>query len=889
MGATESVFYEEGQPPTGSHRQYSPGPRPGRHPGGRQTNAQAGRRPTQKRARPPTTPVKTLEGVILGLPKVGKRTLLERLKGRDPFDNDELQKPQQSPEQNSTRAIIPYQAPDGFSLMERVQVKVEATQELYQNMENRLDFVIVLVNPKEDPRQVQIHIAKIISDLIQVQKMAIEQQQCDPSTLALRMCFLVNFRDVHNSKKKGGIQEGEIQQLIIALLQQSAEQILNPQQVLIQFGTISLYNCYGLSTLHQFLFDTFMHIKRKELEFQLTLVDEQLAKSREVPRVKYKDFLKMVNQAEDYSEDPQPPPPSYKGPKPPKASRHKPQLQQLAANGVANGAGPMVNLEGAASSTDDSAGRRRNILNVQEQAPPSTIDQVAPTPGNTRDALEAFLASDDEDEPAATKATIKSQTSRDDSDDDDFFYDEEALQDLDKSTQEEETQSPPNTNSRGSYRREQAKPEVIKEEDEDEVSSTGSQASKAEPGIQDEHESEHEETRAVDNENTQAAAVTPDQGRSEETVNGDSEKGATAEPKVEGGDHDSFGDPCEGDDDTKGEPNGGDQVPDGVPGGHGDQPSSRETEEDDDNSAEHDGTAEPPNAQNAEADSIEAKEGGSAEKIPETTATEEPEADTGQARKSDDADEPPNRGEGEADTPKAATTFDEDDDDFFVDDTEVKQSEVDQAASVGSINPLPDNAGNDDEEFFVSEADDGDYAAPVAPKPVAASQNDSDDEEFFIGSDDNQKDQEPKAENDRAPDVEKEAGDEVQSSSQTPKGEVSEEANDVSQAAPPVEDPVEQAAPPVEDKDTGSDIGTETNATAAQGSTLSAAAHAAIVAAQKEAELMLLQSQTVKPSKGEKKEKKKKKEAKKHAKAEKKEKKKEKKAKRVASEVEAND
>lgn len=307
----------------------------------------------------------------------------------------------------------------------------------------RVDFAVVMVNPKDDPGRVQAYLTQTIADLLRLYcESNANNIQPDQTTESnekeanafpagvLRpfcMCFLVNFRDLqHSSKKRStGIQESEVKQCVIGILQQNADILPSNDQLLLQFGTTSLYNCYGLGTLHQFMFNTYLQSKRNELQQQLMEVHEEMTRSHETmrsaPKMKYKEFLKIV--ASDDMETRQS---NRKDSHSTEGMNHHPinphasqQQQQQPGNGH-----PANN-----TASGNVHPQRRNIV---PQAPPPT-QQVPPEPAynnkNTKNALEAFFASDDEEEEVnlvkkSNQRKKATQDSDDDDSDDDFFYDD---------------------------------------------------------------------------------------------------------------------------------------------------------------------------------------------------------------------------------------------------------------------------------------------------------------------------------------------------------------------------------------------------------------------------------------------------------------------------------
>ena len=241
------------------------------------------------------------------------------------------------------------------------------------------------------------------------------------------MCLLVNFRDLQPSKKRSGIQESEVKQCVIGILQQNAQILPSNDQLLLQFGTTSLYNCFGLSTLHHFIYNTYLRAKRNELQQQLLEVHEEMSRSQETsPRMKYKDFLKILG--DEVEEKRKKTSKKHHA----KATHNlEPTNTQSSAQHQDNPDGIHANeSNGDISEQPQQQPHRRNIVSKANAPPPAQTTQAqSPSCGNTKDALEAFLASDDDEEVTLVKKPRQrgqaTYDDDDDDDDDDFFYDEE--------------------------------------------------------------------------------------------------------------------------------------------------------------------------------------------------------------------------------------------------------------------------------------------------------------------------------------------------------------------------------------------------------------------------------------------------------------------------------
>lgn len=408
MGATESIFYDDEPPRDQDHPNTHPKSLPQDVQHRVADGRQRGTRRLKQRARPRPggtndLPLQTLHGSILGLPSSGKNTLLERLKGKDPFENPEARE-KTDPTENDPKAVtvVPYQAPSNSAVWDRLQIKVQASSEI--SLEGKNDFAVVLINPHQEPNRIQSYLVEVITRLL-------DNQQ---SNSALCMCFLVNFRDL-NTKKNRGIQEGDVKQCVHAILQQLAEQLPTADQLLLEFGSTSLCNCYGLATLHHFIYAAYLRSKRNELEYQLHLVQTEVSKPHQAPRIKYKEFLKMVKESTPAS--------SERQPGQPEALPSDTAIDRQGINGHQDD-----ETVGAEANTNNLQQIRRKVVgNDMTREKPEAIStpSVPQTYETAKLALEDFLASDDEEDVAMNRKGGRPGSIYDDEeDDDDFFYNE---------------------------------------------------------------------------------------------------------------------------------------------------------------------------------------------------------------------------------------------------------------------------------------------------------------------------------------------------------------------------------------------------------------------------------------------------------------------------------
>jgi hypothetical protein len=173
---------------------------------------------------------------------------------------------------------------------------------------------------------------------------------------------------------------------------------------------VSLKNCYGLDLLHAFIYKTYLLHKEALLEKQLLAIQHQwnITYSEEKNVTPYEEFLEILKQKEDdghretAEDDPKIQPKLDETPHPTSAATQesvRPEEEKQ----------PTPNLR--------SPSFPWNRKKQDEQRPPS--DQLG------KEALEAFLASSDEENEIPQRKFHRSvSSSSDDEEDDDFFYDE---------------------------------------------------------------------------------------------------------------------------------------------------------------------------------------------------------------------------------------------------------------------------------------------------------------------------------------------------------------------------------------------------------------------------------------------------------------------------------
>lgn len=413
MGTTESAFfYEDSEEPESLEdpsqlpsRVSLPPPSSTASLGASSSSAaprRTSRNSAAKRPPPSASRAVKLRGHILGLPESGKRTLVARLRGRDPFrptaDHNE------APILEGVEHALPYQAPpDQPSWGERIQLGVYAADEWAQQTSEPLDFAVVLVNPLHKRKKVKRYLVKRLQELLHI--MGYYSQEDGPRTLPLRplcLCLLLNFRDVN--AKKTHVEQSNLTMWTMEVLQECPG--LDPRKLVLQCGETSLLNCYGLGLLHHFIYQSYLQRRQHQLEVDLLQVHVAQQQTKLPPVQSYDDFLAVLDG------------------KAPRSSSRKER-----------------------SNETEKSGRRRKIVahnlstDASAKEAPVTVNQLPAKP--PKDALEAFLASSDEEEetkkaPAADKKKTKVPADDDSDDDDDFVVELEGRVSPESTEREEE-------------------------------------------------------------------------------------------------------------------------------------------------------------------------------------------------------------------------------------------------------------------------------------------------------------------------------------------------------------------------------------------------------------------------------------------------------------------
>ena len=201
MGATESVFEDTTTEPASttsssnaaSVGQSSRDPIPSRsRPNG---VTQTMMKPHKRRPPSQAKPIKRMEGVVLGCPKTGKRTLLKRLEGIDPFttinnkkkktndvENNKINDDDDDDDDNDSidnftatessfpSITIPYKPPVDSTTWDRIKLRIQYANNNFDDekiqTKNKIDFVVILINPKHPRDMAQSHLTNVLNSYL---------------------------------------------------------------------------------------------------------------------------------------------------------------------------------------------------------------------------------------------------------------------------------------------------------------------------------------------------------------------------------------------------------------------------------------------------------------------------------------------------------------------------------------------------------------------------------------------------------------------------------------------------------------------------------------------------------------------------------------------------
>ncbi|KAG7368032.1 hypothetical protein IV203_030775 [Nitzschia inconspicua] len=384
----------------------------------------------RRRPPPPVKPVLRLEGLVVGGPKTGKRSLLQRLEGKNPFQNKTAS--EQAPDSDVPSILIPYKPPPDSLAPDRIQLHVQGIpnslqhmEDFYKQQQQTAQFMVVLVSPKHKLETTQAYLDRSLSLYLDSlgypsnakaddgENYTINKMKTDETAVPLPVCICVlfNFRDLlhENSSLRHQLEQ--------SLTEGLEQRNILPHKIVVDWIHVSLKNCYGLDLMHSFIYKTYLLRKETLLERQLRAVQQQQRKSTLTLDQNDKLYEEFVNSLQPTSENALRRP-TQDGQNPlPDSTLNNPQQNSKSSN--------------TSVPQKKTPPSRRTIQNDNS----STKQEKKLVLGMERDALEAFLASSDDEEQAPQKIHSKSgpyATDDEDGDDDDFFYDEKGRQRFNK-------------------------------------------------------------------------------------------------------------------------------------------------------------------------------------------------------------------------------------------------------------------------------------------------------------------------------------------------------------------------------------------------------------------------------------------------------------------------
>ena len=268
-----------------------------------------------------------LDGALVGLRGSGKRTLLQRLDGQDPFlepangshghtttnqhnNVKSFSVAQAKGEVLVNQVIVPYQPPG--KVWDRVRLRVLSSEHLIRSKDidpegaetaTSLDFLVILLHPRTKRERLKSFLTKTLQRYLDRQGYSNASRRTSSdhersTTLPPRpisLCLLLNFRDLVNPSdaSQSSIQESDITSTTMEILQQQST--LDPSKLVLQFGVTSLKNCYGLDVLHNFIYQSYLLRKQWDLQQQLSEIEQVHSHSKRVQSTEsYNQFLTRI-------------------------------------------------------------------------------------------------------------------------------------------------------------------------------------------------------------------------------------------------------------------------------------------------------------------------------------------------------------------------------------------------------------------------------------------------------------------------------------------------------------------------------------------------------------------------------------------------------------------
>jgi hypothetical protein len=384
-------------------------------------------------------PTFLLNGMILGMSKSGKRTLLQRLEGKEP-DFTITTRPRESENSDmSTVVNTRYQPPSNLPLFnEHIQLQVTATKRPSDvtNDENEYNFFVLLINPRHDRAKSQKYISKRLNDVLRIQGYQKISKSSSSSVSSAEqfkpLCISVlrNFCDqIHDVDEGAIVQITDLITWTMEVLQEYSPSI----EPLLQCIDTSLLNCYGLSALHHFIYQSYVQHKQYIVQRELHRIDDAIAMSRQtaailiIPYEKYLDNIERLIQGGTGSTASSGNPSSNNSASSVgryQSSRNDDETATTAtSSGINASVGRRKIIQLPTDATNKATSLHGNEVPLRNRAmssgSSSTLPSMQQSFDNPKDALEAFLESDDDSNTGNVDIVAKVD---DDSDDEDDFY-----------------------------------------------------------------------------------------------------------------------------------------------------------------------------------------------------------------------------------------------------------------------------------------------------------------------------------------------------------------------------------------------------------------------------------------------------------------------------------
>ena len=403
----------------------------------------------------PQKPLVILRGIILGMSRTGKHTLAQRLQGKNPFLSHQHEESSSSrhPDlrrQRHENILIPYKPPSRGSSSERMAswdriklnidisrvlptsdsstssecaVKKETSNAKSNSNQGSANyhFFVILVDPLHPaPKRVKAHLQDTLRQIIQ-------SVYGDPGGAASRttpyisksnrplcLCVLLNFRDlVSGTADNDRIQSSDIQSWTMEILLNELDHALmeDPSLMVLQLAESSLQNCYGLEHLHHFIFQTYLMQKQAHARQMILDTQRELQKSKETVSnnpylTSYSDFLVILEGGAV---------PARSGTlTKEKQSRKKRKSKKKKSS-------KKEDMKGRKLLVTDDLSEADSVQLDKEETQVSGSIHPDPPPSDPGKELEAFLASEDENDDPKPKTAIHSEENSDSSDEEFFF------------------------------------------------------------------------------------------------------------------------------------------------------------------------------------------------------------------------------------------------------------------------------------------------------------------------------------------------------------------------------------------------------------------------------------------------------------------------------------